>query len=263
MLIATWNVNSLRVRLPQLLAWLDANPVDFIALQEIKLAEEEFPRAEFESRGWQWLASGQRTYNGVAILSRLAPGPDVVRDIPGLGDVQRRVLAATYGNLRVIDLYVPNGQSVGSEKYAYKLGWLEALRGWLAQEIAEHPNTVVLGDYNIAPEHRDVHDPAVWEGCVHVSEPERKALRSLLDLGFKDVFRSFDQPAGTFSWWDYRAGSFRRNNGLRIDLVLATRPLAATCTGCRIDREPRAWERPSDHAPVIAQFDFAPNMFNS
>lgn len=261
MRIATWNVNSLRVRLPQLLTWLDTNPVDVIVLQELKLTTEDFPLAELEARGWHCLANGQKTYNGVALLAR-SQGTDVVRDIPGIDDAQRRVLAATYGALRVIDVYVPNGQTVGSEKYAYKLNWLEGLRAWLERELAQHPNLVVLGDYNIAPEDRDVHDPAAWEGSVHVSEPERTALRALLELGLKDVFRSFDQPAGLFSWWDYRMNAFRRNNGLRIDLVLASKPLAARCTACRIDREPRAWERPSDHAPVIAEFDIAPNMLH-
>jgi exodeoxyribonuclease-3 len=261
MRIATWNVNSLRVRLPQLLNWLETNPVDFIALQELKLTTEEFPLAELEARGWQSLANGQKTYNGVALLAR-SQGADLMRDMPGMEDPQRRVLAACYGALRVIGVYVPNGQTVGSEKYAYKLRWLENLRAWLEREIAQYPNIVVLGDFNIAPEDRDVHDPAAWAGSVHVSEPERAALRSILEVGFKDVFRSFDQPPGLFSWWDYRMNSFRRNHGLRIDLMLASKPLAERVTACRIDREPRAWERPSDHAPVIADFDFAPNMLH-
>lgn len=261
MRIATWNVNSLRVRLPQLLGWLEANPVDIVALQELKLTNDDFPLAELEARGWQCQVNGQKTYNGVALLAR-SLGTDVVRDLPGIDDPQRRVLAASYGALRVVDLYVPNGQTVGSEKYAYKLNWLAALRVWLEREIAQHANLVILGDYNIAPEDRDVHDPAAWEGSVHVSEPERAALRAVLEVGFKDVFRSFEQPPGLFSWWDYRMNAFRRNNGLRIDLVLASQALAARCTGCRIDREPRAWERPSDHAPVIADFDIAPNMLH-
>jgi len=257
--IATWNVNSLRVRLPHLINWLEMNPVDVIALQELKLTNEDFPLAELQARGWHCVANGQKTYNGVALLSRIAP-TDVVRDVPGVEDPQRRVLAASYGDVRVVDLYVPNGQVVGSEKYAYKIGWLASLRNWLGQELSRHANLVALGDFNIAPEDRDVHDPAAWEGSVHVSEPERAALRALLQLGLKDVFRSFEQPAGTFSWWDYRMNAFRRNHGLRIDLILAGPGLAARCTGSRVDREPRAWERPSDHAPVIADFDVGANM---
>ncbi len=260
MQLATWNVNSLRVRLPQLLTWLSRNPVDLIALQELKLADPEFPLAEIERAGWRALFNGQKTYNGVAILSREAAAREVVREIPGFEDLQRRVLAATYGDLRVIDVYVPNGQEVGSEKYAYKLRWLEALRGWLAEELNSYPQLIVLGDYNIAPEDRDVHDPKAWEGSVHVSEPEREALRALLALGLDDVFRRFDQPPATFSWWDYRAGAFRRNDGLRIDLVLASKSLAEQCTASSIDREPRRWERPTDHAPVLAAFDLPPLM---
>jgi exodeoxyribonuclease-3 len=254
MRLATWNVNSLRVRLPQLMDWLGRNPVDLMALQELKLTEDEFPLAELEAAGWHALINGQKTYNGVALLSRDSAPRDVVRDIPGFEDVQRRVLAATYGDLRVIGIYVPNGQSVGSDKYLYKLKWLAALRQWLAQELESHPELIVLGDYNIAPEDRDVHDPKLWEGSVHVSEPERAALRSLLGLGLEDLFRRFEQPPASFSWWDYRAGAFRRNRGLRIDLMLASRALAKRCTGSCIDREPRTWERPTDHAPVLATF---------
>ncbi len=257
--IATWNVNSLRVRMPQLLQWLEANPVDLITLQEIKLTDAEFPAAQLQEAGWQTICNGQKTYNGVALLSRV-PGVDVVREIPGFDDVQRRVLAATFGRLRVIDLYVPNGQEVGSEKYQYKLRWLEALREWLLQEIEHYPQLLVLGDYNIAPDDRDVHDPKAWEGSVHVSEAERAALRSLFALGLEDLYRRFDQPPGVFSWWDYRAGAFRRNHGLRIDLQLASAALANLCTQCLIDREPRTWERPSDHAPVLAHFDSATLM---
>lgn len=252
--IATWNVNSLRVRLPQLAEWLAANPVHTIALQETKLEDAAFPHAEIEALGYHVAASGQRTYNGVAILAR-APLHDVQTGIPGFDDPQRRVLAATIDGVRVVNLYVPNGQSVGSEKYAYKLRWLAALRDWLREELARHPRLIALGDFNIAPEDRDVHDPAAWAGSVHVSEPERAALRELLALGLADSFRLFEQPPGTYSWWDYRQGAFRRNNGLRIDLLLVSDALAKACSQSVIDREPRRAERPSDHAPAIASFD--------
>lgn len=252
--IATWNVNSLRVRLPQLAEWLAANPVHTIALQETKLEDAAFPHADIEALGYHVAASGQRTYNGVAILAR-APLHDVQAGIPSFDDLQRRVLAATIDGVRVVNLYVPNGQSVGSEKYAYKLRWLAALRDWLREELARHPRLIALGDFNIAPEDRDVHDPAAWAGSVHVSEPERAALRELLALGLADSFRLFEQPPGTYSWWDYRQGAFRRNNGLRIDLLLVSAALAKACTQSVIDREPRRAERPSDHAPAIASFD--------
>ncbi len=252
--IATWNVNSLRVRLPQLTDWLAANPIDCVALQETKTEDKDFPKAEIAALGYQVAFSGQRTYNGVAVMARTEP-QDVVTDIPGFSDPQRRVLAATIGNTRVIDLYVPNGQAVGSEKFEYKLKWLEALRAWLVTELAQHPNVIVLGDFNIAPEDRDVHDPAAWVGQNLVSEPERAALQQIMSLGLDDVFRRFDQPANTFSWWDYRQGAFRRNHGLRIDLILASHALAARCTSSKVDVEPRRAERPSDHAPVVASFD--------
>jgi exodeoxyribonuclease-3 len=251
--IATWNVNSLRVRLPQVLSWLERVPVDVLAMQETKLIDADFPREEFATRGYQVLYSGQKTYNGVALLSRW-PLTAVLTDIPGFEDPARRVLAASTGQLRVVNLYVPNGQAVDSDKYHYKLRWLEALAGWLRAELEGGGRLVVLGDFNIAPEDRDVHDPAAWVGQVHVSEPERARLRRLLDLGLIDLFRRFEQPPETFSWWDYRMGAFRRNRGLRIDLVLAGQELAAACTACAIDREPRRAERPSDHAPVIADF---------
>ena len=254
MKIATWNVNSLRVRLPQLLDWLAMHSPDVVALQETKVVDESFPQAELQAAGYHAAFSGQKTYNGVAILAR-EPPTDVVRDIPGFDDPQRRVLAATCGGVRVIGLYVPNGQSVESDKYQYKLGWLRALHGWLRSEIAAHPKLVALGDFNIAPEDRDVHDPVAWAGQVLVSDPERAALRALTGPGLEDVFRRFAQPEASFSWWDYRAAGFRRNHGLRIDLVLASQPLAAACSGCIIDRATRALERASDHAPVLATFD--------
>ncbi|MFM7396377.1 MAG: exodeoxyribonuclease III [Gammaproteobacteria bacterium] len=251
--IATWNVNSLRVRLPQLVEWLaDAKP-DIVALQETKLPDPDFPVREIAELGYEVVYSGQRTYNGVAILSR-KPLKVVATDIPGFDDEQRRVLAAETDGLLVVDLYVPNGQEPGSDKYAYKLRWLEALERWLRDALLKDRDVIVLGDFNIAPQDRDVHDPAAWVGSVHVSEPERTAYRQLLDAGLVDVFRNFDQPEKSFSWWDYRAAAFRRNNGLRIDLILATPALAKRCVGSRIDREPRRAERPSDHTPVIAEF---------
>ncbi len=264
MKIATWNVNSLRVRLPQLRDWLAAAQPDVVALQETKLTDPDFPVAELRELGYDSAFSGQKTYNGVAVIARsaLLDGGALAADvteIPGFPDPQRRVLATMLptadGPLRIVDLYVPNGQAVGSEKYAYKLDWLAALQRWLRDEAARYPQLVVLGDFNIAPEDRDVHDPAAWEGSVHVSEPERAALRALLDAGLADLFRRFDQPDKSYSWWDYRAGAFRRNHGLRIDLILGSAALAARCTACRIDREPRSFERPSDHTPVVADFD--------
>jgi exodeoxyribonuclease-3 len=254
MLLVTWNVNSLRVRLPQLKDWLAANPADVVALQETKLTDEDFPKEEIEALGLHVAFSGQRTYNGVAILSR-QPLEDVVAGIPGFEDEQKRVLAATVAGVRVVDVYVPNGQTVGSEKYEYKLRWLEGLHRFVGAELARHPRLVVLGDYNIAPEDRDVHDPKAWEGSVHVSEPERASLKALLAAGLEDCFRRFEQPEKSFSWWDYRRMAFRRNAGLRIDLILASAPLAEKCVECRIDKAPRKLERPSDHAPVLARFD--------
>jgi exodeoxyribonuclease-3 len=254
MRIATWNVNSLRVRMPHLKDWLAANPMDVVALQETKLADPDFPREELEALGLHVAFSGQRTYNGVALLSSVEP-TDVVAGIPGFADEQKRVLAATIGGVRVIDVYVPNGQAVGSDKYDYKLRWFAALRDYVSAELARHPQLVVLGDYNVAPEDRDVHDPKAWAGQVLASEPERAALRALLATGLEDCFRRFEQPEKSFSWWDYRMMAFRRNAGLRIDLILASVPLAQACAECRIDKAPRRLERPSDHAPVVARFD--------
>ncbi len=254
MRIATWNVNSLRVRLPQLLEWLRTSTPDVVALQETKLPDEAFPAAELQAAGYASVCAGQRTYNGVAILARAEPA-EVLRDMPGYDDPQRRVLAVSLGGLRVINLYVPNGQTVGSDKFMYKLGWLRALRHWLREELAAHERLVVLGDFNVAPEDRDVHDPAAWVGSVLVSPEEREALRAALNLGLIDVFRRFEQPPRSYSWWDYRAGAFQRNNGLRIDLLLASQALAERCTACTIDREPRRVPQASDHAPVIGTFD--------
>ena len=249
--IATWNVNSLNVRLPQVLDWLKAESPDILALQETKLTDDKFPRAEFEAAGYQALFAGQKTYNGVALITRKA-ATDPVTDIPGLKDPQRRVLAATVGKLRVINLYVPNGESVDSDKYRYKLDWLARLAKWLRAELRAHPRLVVLGDFNIAPEPRDVHDPKAWEGSVLFSEPERAAFQELLKLGLQDSFRLFEQPEKSFSWWDYRMQAFRRKHGLRIDHILVSAALAMCCMACRIDVTPRKNERPSDHAPVVA-----------
>lgn len=256
MKLATWNVNSLRVRLPQLQDWLAASPVDVIGLQELKLPDEDFPRDAIEALGLHAAWYGQKTYNGVALLAR-QPLEDVEYGIAGFDDPQRRVIAATVGGVRVVNVYVPNGQAVGSDKYAYKLDWLRRLRKYVADSLARHPLFAIIGDYNIAPEDRDVHDPAKWEGSVHVSPPEREALGELMALGLADAFRLFEQPPDTYSWWDYRMGGFRRNHGLRIDLVLASEALARRCIGCHVDRAPRAWERPSDHAPVVASFEDA------
>ena len=254
MRIATWNVNSLRVRLEHLGQWLAANPVDAIALQELKLADEQFPRDQIEALGFKAVHYGQKTYNGVAILARQPP-LDVVTGIPGDDDPQRRVIAATVGGIRLVNVYVPNGQAPDSDKYVYKLAWLERLHAYLADLLAKHPQLLVVGDFNIAPEDRDVHDPAQWEGSVHVSAPERAALAKITALGLSDLFRRFEQPPKSYSWWDYRMGAFRRNHGLRIDLMLASAALAGRCTACAIDRSTRALERPSDHAPVTAAFD--------
>jgi exodeoxyribonuclease III len=249
MKIASWNVNSLNVRLPHLLDWLQATQPDIVALQETKLEDARFPHQPLAEAGYHAVCSGQKTYNGVAILARQPPG-EVQAGIPGLDDAQRRVIAATVGELRVIDLYVVNGQAVGSEKFAYKLRWLEALHGWLVDELARHPQLVVLGDFNIAPDDRDVHDPAAWHEQVLCSTPEREALQRLLALGLHDSFRLHSAEAGHYSWWDYRAAAFRRNLGLRIDLVLIADALRPRLRAAGIDSEPRRLERPSDHAPV-------------
>jgi len=250
--LATWNVNSLKVRLPQVLDWLAANPVDVLCLQETKQQDEDFPQAELEAAGYHSVFSGQKTYNGVAILSRV-PVSDVQMGIPGFADEQKRVIAATCGGIRIVDVYIPNGQSIDSDKYQYKLGWLSALHDWLQQELVRHPKLALLGDYNIAPEDRDVHDPKAWEGNVLVSEPEREQFRRLVALGLRDSFRLFEQEEKSFSWWDYRMMGFRRNHGLRIDHILISEPLVAQCKSCVIDKAPRKLERPSDHTPVVVE----------
>ncbi|WP_119292733.1 exodeoxyribonuclease III [Azohydromonas sediminis] len=255
MKLATWNVNSLAVRLPQLLAWLAANPVDAIALQETKLTDDKFPAAEIEAAGYRAQWFGQRTYNGVALLTKACVGDaaDVVRNIPGFDDEQARVIAATVGGVRVIDTYFPNGQAPGSDKFAYKMRWIEALRDWVKAELAAHPQLVLLGDFNIAPEDRDVYDPVAWAGQIHCTDEERAHFRELLGVGLVDAFRLFEQPPKSWTWWDYRNLAFRKNQGLRIDHVLVSEALRPRVTACTIDKAPRKAERPSDHAPVIVE----------
>ena len=256
MKIASWNVNSLKIRLPQLIEWLDSRRPDIVCLQETKLEDHNFPCAEIEAAGYETCFSGQKTYNGVALLSRI-PLSDVVCGNPHFPDEQKRLIAATAGNTRVICAYVPNGQAVGSDKYLYKLDWLRALAGWLKAEMAAYPNLAVAGDFNIAPEDRDVYDPVAWAGQVLCSEAERGAFRELQALGLRDSFRLFQQPERTYSWWDYRMLGFQKNNGLRIDHILLSVPLAERCHAASIDREMRKRERPSDHAPVVAEIEIA------
>ena len=254
MKIASWNVNSLKVRLPQVLDWLDASQADILCLQETKTTDEDFPASEIEAAGYHVVFSGQKTYNGVAIISRQA-ATDVVTDVPGLDDPQRRILGATINGVRVLDLYVVNGQEVGSEKYAHKLHWLDKVTDYISEQLQQHERFVVLGDFNIAPDDRDVYDPEAWHERILCSTPEREALQKILALGLTDTFRLFDQEEASYSWWDYRAAGFRRNRGLRIDLVLASKALADSCRASGIDKEPRRLERPSDHTPVMAEFD--------
>lgn len=252
--VATWNVNSLRVRLEQVLAWLSSVQPDILAVQETKLRDQDFPLDRLREAGYQCLYSGEKAYNGVALLSKW-PQQGVVTDLPGLQDPQRRILCARYARLHVLNVYVPNGSEVGSDKYHYKLNWLKHLSAYVADLLRSRAELIVLGDFNIAPEDQDVHDPKAWEGNVLVSAPERAYLHQVLEHGLRDLFRMFEQPPGSFSWWDYRGGSFRRNHGLRIDLVLASHTLGRTCTGCRIDSVPRRNRQPSDHAPVVADLD--------
>jgi exodeoxyribonuclease-3 len=252
MKIASWNVNSLKVRLPQVLEWIGRHRPDVLCLQETKSEDANFPLSSIRTAGYEAVFSGQKTYNGVAILSRIPPA-DAAAGMPGFEDAQKRVIAATFGSRRVVCVYVPNGEAVGSEKFQYKLAWLEALHTWLKEELARHPELAILGDFNIAPEPRDVHDPALWEGKVLFSDPERAALDRILALGFKDAFRLFEQPENSYTWWDYRMNAFRRKMGLRIDHILLSATLAKTCTACTIDLDPRRAERPSDHAPIVAE----------
>lgn len=252
--IASWNVNSLNVRLPHVLAWCEDAEPDILALQETKLPDERFPAEALLDAGYQCVFSGQKTYNGVAILSRSA-ATGVVTDIDGLDDPQRRILCATIDSVRIINLYVVNGSEVGSEKFAYKMDWVEKVTAMIGREMQAHEKVIVLGDFNIAPDDRDVHDPKAWHEKILCSTPERQALQRILDLGLKDTFRLFEQEEKIWSWWDYRMNAFRRNMGLRIDLVLASAAMAEACKASYIDKEPRRQERPSDHAPVIAEFD--------
>ena len=254
MKIASWNVNSLRVRLPHVLDWLASSGVDVLALQETKMTDDQFPQAEIEAAGYQVVFSGQKTYNGVAIISK-SPGKDIVTDVPDLDDPQRRILGATINGIRILDLYVVNGQEVGSEKFSYKLNWLEKVYNYITEDIKQHENYVVLGDFNIAPADEDVHDPEAWHERILCSTPERKVLQEILDLGFDDSFRLFKQEEKQYSWWDYRAAGFRRNLGLRIDLILTSKALSEKCKSSIIDKEPRSWERPSDHAPVVMEIE--------
>lgn len=253
MKIASWNVNSLNVRREHVLRWLEEAGPNVLALQETKLTDDKFPEADFKAVGYGSAFAGQKTYNGVAVLAR-SELQEVVTDIPGLDDPQRRILAATVDGIRVLNLYVVNGKEVGSDKYAYKLDWLARVTDYIEAELQRHPDMVVLGDFNIAPDDRDVHDPEGWHEKILCSTPEREALGRIFDLGFADSFRLHHEDAGIFSWWDYRAAAYRRKLGLRIDLVLTSPALSERCSASYVDVEPRRWERPSDHTPVVAEF---------
>ena len=253
MRFATWNVNSLKVRLSQVLQWLASADVDVLCLQELKMTADKFPFEELRAAGYEAAVNAQKTYNGVAILSRL-PMQDVLADMPEYDDEQKRVIAATIGGVRLVCAYFPNGQSLESDKYRYKIDWLDAMNGYVGKLLGQHERVALLGDYNIAPEDRDVHDPAAWEGQVLVSPRERAAWLALTQSGMVDCHRLFDQPEKSFSWWDYRMLGFRRNAGLRIDHILTSKALAADCRACVIDRAPRKLDKPSDHAPVVADF---------
>jgi exodeoxyribonuclease-3 len=255
MKIASWNVNSLKVRLEQVLKWSKENQPDVLAIQETKLTDDNFPKQAITDAGLHVVYSGQPTYNGVAIISS-SPASDIVTDIAGLDDPQRRILAATIDDVRIINLYVVNGSEPDSEKYAYKMHWLEKVTEFIAQQSAEHENVVVLGDFNIAPDDRDVYDPEYWRGKILCTDKEREKLNNILDLGFDDSFRLLHDDAGHYSWWDYRMGGFPRNLGLRIDLILSNEPMSEMLTSAYIDKQPRSWERPSDHTPVVAEFDY-------
>ena len=250
MKLATWNVNSLTVRLPHVLQWLADNPVDVLALQELKMTDDKFPHTEFLKAGYQAQWFGQKTYNGVALLSRV-PAIDIVKNIPGFVDDMARVLCGSVNGIRVIGAYFPNGQAPGSEKFEYKMAWLKALRNWIRQELASHSALVLMGDYNITFDDLDVWDPEGMRDQIHCTEDERYHLRALIAMGLHDSFRLFEQKTKSYTWWDYRDFGFRRNRGLRIDHILVSEALRPLVTDCKIDTEPRKWERPSDHAPVL------------
>ena len=271
--IAAWNVNSLKVRLPHVLRWLQdqekkQQPIDALCLQELKLTDDKYPHQELEAAGYLSIAAGQKTYNGVAIIVRKAALAAIasdttttflkpIRSIPGNDDEQQRILAATIPfagtkPIRLVSAYFPNGQSPDSDKFVYKLAWLSKLQAWLTEELEQNQRLALLGDYNIAPEDQDVHDPKAWEGQNLVSPPERSAFQELINLGLHDSFRMFEQAPKTFSWWDYRMMGFRRNAGMRIDHILLSEALKEKCSASIVDKEPRTWEQPSDHAPVIA-----------
>jgi len=251
---ATWNVNSLNVRLPHVLDWLNEAKPDVLCLQETKQEDSKFPYEALREIGYHAVHIGQKTYNGVAIVSRHAVA-EVQQNIPAFEDDQQRVIAATIHDMRVVCAYIPNGQALDSDKYQYKLRWLEALQRWLKDELSRYPKLLLLGDYNIAPEDQDCHDPAAWVGQVLVSEPERAAFKQLLSLGLHDSFRLFEQPEKSFSWWDYRMAGFRRNLGMRIDHILVSDALKAQCAAAYIDKAPRKLERPSDHTPVVLELN--------
>ena len=257
MKLATWNINSLTVRLPQVLDWLAAHPVDVLALQEIKLTDDKFPAADFAAAGYQAQWFGQKTYNGVALITR-TPAVDVVRNIPGFADEMARVLTGTVDGVRVIGAYFPNGQAPGSDKFDYKMHWLKALRNWVRAELEQHPRLVLMGDYNITFDDADVWDPVGLKDTIHCTEEERYQLRALVALGLTDTHRLFEQPPKSYSWWDYRDFAFRRNRGMRIDHVLVSAALVAQVKSCVIDKAPRKNERPSDHAPVLLELAEAP-----
>jgi exodeoxyribonuclease-3 len=260
MKIATWNVNSLTARLQHVLDWLAAHPVDVLCLQELKMSDDKFPLEVLKSAGYEAAVFGQKTYNGVAILSR-SPLSDVTRNIGGFTDVHSRVISATVdtaaGPLRIVNGYFVNGQALGTEKFAYKMKWLTALRGWLRDELAAHPQLVLLGDFNIVLEDRDSFDPVGLRETIHHSTEEREHFKELLALGLTDAFRLFDQPEKSYSWWDYRMLGYQKNRGLRIDHILVSESVVPRVSGCVIDRVPRKWEKPSDHAPVIVEIDSA------
>lgn len=253
MKIASWNVNSLRVRLPHVLDWLASAQPDILVLQETKMTDDQFPEAAIREAGYEVVFNGQKTYNGVAVISK-RPAEDVLFDLPGLDDPQRRIVAARFNDLQVLNLYVVNGSEVGSDKFDYKLDWLEKVTAWVEEKINQHQKFIILGDFNIAPTDRDVHNPKSWHEKILCSTPERNALKKILDLGFSDSFRLFEQDDEIWSWWDYRSGGLENNKGLRIDLILSSDLLSEQCTASYIDKAPRTRERPSDHAPAVAEF---------